>query len=146
MNVWTTIQVRTVQYRSGWRCGEKWPPWDLGPVIDYSWRAGHVAHPHRRITRYTGAALMLNELVGIEGAKGNEFFPPTSMQIANIAGVGTRSYNVEFPASSSVQLNFRFSTELTDEMIKARVPGAARKISAALYLDWWLFTAADAAR
>ncbi len=44
---------------------------------------------------------------------------PTSMQIANVQA-GTGSNNV-IPGDMYVQFNFRFSTELTDEMIKARV-------------------------
>ena len=62
---------------------------------------------------------MLAELVNIEWDKGNEFFPPTSMQIANVQS-GTGSNNV-IPGDMFVQFNFRFSTELTDEMIKSRV-------------------------
>jgi acetylornithine deacetylase/succinyl-diaminopimelate desuccinylase-like protein len=41
------------------------------------------------------------------------------MQIANVQA-GTGSNNV-IPGDMYVQFNFRFSTELTDEMIKARV-------------------------
>ena len=72
---------------------------------------------------------MLAELVNIEWDKGNEFFPPTSMQIANVQS-GTGSNNV-IPGDMFVQFNFRFSTELTDEMIKSRVI-ALWKIPAAL--------------
>ena len=61
----------------------------------------------------------LNELVAIEWDRGNEFFPPTSMRIANVQA-GTGSNNV-IPGDLYVQFNFRFSTELTDAMIKRRV-------------------------
>ena len=80
---------------------------------------GHVAYPHLADNPVHRAAPMLNDLVEIEWDNGNEFFPPTSMQIANVKA-GTGSNNV-IPGDCFVQFNFRFSTELTDEMIKARV-------------------------
>ncbi len=80
---------------------------------------GHVAYPHLADNPVHRAAPMLAELVNIEWDKGNEFFPPTSMQIANVQS-GTGSNNV-IPGDMFVQFNFRFSTELTDEMIKTRV-------------------------
>jgi succinyl-diaminopimelate desuccinylase len=45
---------------------------------------GHVAYPHLADNPVHRAAPMLNELVAIEWDQGNEFFPATSMQIANI--------------------------------------------------------------
>lgn len=97
---------------------------------------GHVAYPHLADNPVHRAAPMLNELVGIEWDKGNEFFPPTSMQIANIKA-GTGSNNV-IPGDLFVQFNFRFSTELTDEMIKARVIALLEKYQLRYTLDWWL--------
>ena len=67
----------------------------------------------------------------IEWDKGNEFFPPTSMQIANVKA-GTGSNNV-IPGDIFVQFNFRFSTELTDEMIKSASDRPAGEIPAALH-------------
>ena len=45
---------------------------------------GHVAYPHLADNPVHRAAPFLNELVAIEWDQGNEFFPATSMQIANI--------------------------------------------------------------
>ncbi|WP_268605073.1 peptidase dimerization domain-containing protein, partial [Escherichia coli] len=80
---------------------------------------GHVAYPHLADNPVHRAMPALNELVAIEWDRGNEFFPPTSMQIANVQA-GTGSNNV-IPGDLYVQFNFRFSTELTDAMIKQRV-------------------------
>lgn len=52
-----------------------------------------MAYPHLADNPVHRAAPMLNELVGIEWDQGNEFFPATSMQIANIQA-GTGSNNV----------------------------------------------------
>lgn len=62
--------------------------------------------------------------------RGNDFFPATSMQVANIRA-GTGSNNV-IPGELFVQFNFRFSTELTDEMIKERVHALLESISYAI--------------
>ena len=50
---------------------------------------------------------------------GNEFFPPTSFQIANING-GTGASNV-IPGALEVMFNFRYSTEVTAEILIERV-------------------------
>ena len=95
-----------------------------------------MAYPHLADNPVHRAAPMLSELVSIEWDKGNEFFPPTSMQIANVKA-GTGSNNV-IPGDCFVQFNFRFSTELTDEMIKARVIALLEKYQLRYTVDWWL--------
>ena len=86
--------------------------------------------------RYIAQHLSFNELVAIEWDQGNDFFPATSMQIANIQA-GTGSNNV-IPGELFVQFNFRFSTELTDEMIKAQVLALLEKHQLRYTVDWWL--------
>ena len=78
----------------------------------------------------------LNELVAIEWDRGNEFFPPTSMQIANVQA-GTGSNNV-IPGDLYVQFNFRFSTELTDAMIKQRVEELLERHQLNYSIEWRL--------
>jgi len=67
---------------------------------------------------------------------GNEYFPQTTMQIANING-GTGAENV-VPGDLSVQFNFRYSSELTDEMIKAKVEAILQKHDLNYTLNWRL--------
>ncbi|HCC11507.1 MAG TPA: succinyl-diaminopimelate desuccinylase, partial [Atlantibacter hermannii] len=71
-----------------------------------------------------------------EWDQGNAFFPPTSMQVANIKA-GTGSNNV-IPGDLFIQFNFRFSTELTDEMIKQRVVEILDRHQLRYSVDWWL--------
>ncbi|OMQ21829.1 succinyl-diaminopimelate desuccinylase [Serratia oryzae] len=97
---------------------------------------GHVAYPHLADNPVHRAMPALNELVAIEWDQGNEFFPPTSMQIANVQA-GTGSNNV-IPGDLFVQFNFRFSTELTDAMIKQRVQELLDRHQLNYTLDWWL--------
>ena len=97
---------------------------------------GHVAYPQRVKNPVHLAAPALAELSTTEWDRGNEFFPPTSMQIANIQA-GTGSNNV-IPGDLKVQFNFRFSTELTDEAIKARVAALLDKHQLRYTVDWWI--------
>jgi succinyl-diaminopimelate desuccinylase len=80
---------------------------------------GHVAYPHLADNPVHKAAPALAELANTVWDKGNEFFPPTSFQIANIHA-GTGASNV-IPGEMKVQFNFRFSTELDEAKIKAKV-------------------------
>ncbi|RKS87119.1 succinyldiaminopimelate desuccinylase [Orbus hercynius] len=97
---------------------------------------GHVAYPHLADNPVHRFAPALNELVNTEWDKGNEYFPATSMQVANING-GTGAENV-IPGDLAVQFNFRYSSELTDEIIKQRVEQILHKHNLNYSLRWRL--------
>ncbi|MBY5993928.1 succinyl-diaminopimelate desuccinylase [Ferrimonas balearica] len=80
---------------------------------------GHVAYPHLADNPVHKAAPALAELSAMEWDQGNEFFPPTSFQIANLHA-GTGAPNV-VPGELTVQFNFRYSTEVTAHELEARV-------------------------
>ncbi|WOT03706.1 succinyl-diaminopimelate desuccinylase [Shewanella youngdeokensis] len=80
---------------------------------------GHVAYPHLADNPIHKAAPALDELARMKWDNGNEFFPPTSFQIANING-GTGASNV-IPGALEVMFNFRYSTEVTAEVLIERV-------------------------
>ena len=82
-------------------------------------KQGHVAYPHLAKNPFHACAATLADLVEEVWDEGNEFFPPTSFQIANLH-MGTGADNV-IPGSLSAQFNLRFSTELNEEKIQARV-------------------------
>ncbi|ABE55098.1 succinyldiaminopimelate desuccinylase [Shewanella denitrificans OS217] len=82
---------------------------------------GHVAYPHLADNPIHKAAPALTELAQMHWDNGNEFFPPTSFQIANING-GTGASNV-IPGNLEVMFNFRYSTEVTADELIARVLG-----------------------
>ncbi len=88
-----------------------------------------------RITLFIAPRLFLMNW-SLSSDRGNDFFPATSMQVANIRA-GTGSNNV-IPGELFVQFNFRFSTELTDEMIKERVHALLEKHQLRYTVDWWL--------
>ena len=65
---------------------------------------------------------------------GNEFFPPTSLQIANIRA-GTGSNNV-IPGELYVQFNLRYCTEVTDEIIRQKVAEMLQKHNLKYRINW----------
>lgn len=95
---------------------------------------GHVAYPHLADNPVHRALPALNELAAKQWDNGNAFFPPTSMQIANIQA-GTGSNNV-IPGELFVQFNFRFSTELTDGLIRQQVAELLDSHQLHYTLDW----------
>ncbi|MFV4844963.1 succinyl-diaminopimelate desuccinylase [Edwardsiella tarda] len=97
---------------------------------------GHVAYPHLADNPVHRAAPMLAELVAIEWDRGNDFFPPTSLQIANLAA-GTGSNNV-IPGELYVQFNLRFSTESSVESIQQRVTALLERHGLRYTLNWSL--------
>ena len=97
---------------------------------------GHVAYPHLADNPVHRFAPALNELVNTTWDEGNEYFPQTTMQVANING-GTGAENV-IPGDLSVQFNFRYSSELTDTQIKERVEQILQKYNLKYTLNWRL--------
>lgn len=95
---------------------------------------GHVAYPHLAENPVHKAAPFLTELTQYQWDKGNEFFPPTSLQIANIQA-GTGSNNV-IPGELYVQFNLRYCTEVTDEMIKDKVAEMLQKHDLKYRIEW----------
>ncbi|TNH05915.1 succinyl-diaminopimelate desuccinylase [Testudinibacter sp. TR-2022] len=95
---------------------------------------GHVAYPHLAENPVHKSLAMLDELVNIEWDRGNDFFPPTTLQIANIHS-GTGSNNV-IPGELLVQFNLRFSTEMTAELIQRRVVDLLAQYGLQYRLDW----------
>jgi succinyl-diaminopimelate desuccinylase len=99
-------------------------------------KQGHVAYPQRALNPLHAFAPILAELVAEEWDQGNDFFPPTSLQVANL-NVGTGAENV-IPGALTAQFNLRFSTELDAETIKRRVTAILDKGGFDYELKWRL--------
>src|SRR3954466_3039998 len=80
---------------------------------------GHIADPHLSRNPIHEFAPALSELAGGKWDDGNEYFPPTTWQVSNIAA-GTGANNV-IPGELRVSFNFRFSTASAAETLKVRV-------------------------
>ena len=78
----------------------------------------HIAYPERGRNPIHQALPALAELAATEWDRGNEYFSPTSFQIAQVhAGAGAVN---TIPGSLDVLFNFRFSTESTVDGLKQR--------------------------
>lgn len=99
-------------------------------------KQGHVAYPHLVKNPIHLAAPALAELSTEVWDEGNEFFPPTSFQISNIHA-GTGATNV-VPGHVDIEFNFRFSTEVTADELKARVRDILDKHGLEWDIDWIL--------
>lgn len=97
---------------------------------------GHVAYPHRVKNPIHLAALALAELVATTWDAGNEYFPPTSLQISN-AHAGTGAGNV-VPGSFEILFNFRFSTASRVEDLQSRVHALLDRHGLDYMLQWTL--------
>jgi len=97
---------------------------------------GHVAYPQLADNPIHRVVPALAKLSSTEWDHGNEFFPATSFQISNIHS-GTGANNV-IPGQVEVEFNFRFSTELTAEIIQQRVEAILDKHELKYHLNWTL--------
>jgi succinyl-diaminopimelate desuccinylase len=97
---------------------------------------GHVAYPHLARNPIHAAAPVIAELAAAQWDNGNDHFPPTSFQISNLHA-GTGATNV-IPGEAVIDLNFRFSTESTPEMLKARVAEILARLDVEHRIAWTL--------
>ncbi|MGD8419194.1 MAG: succinyl-diaminopimelate desuccinylase [Gammaproteobacteria bacterium] len=95
---------------------------------------GHVAYPHKVDNPIHRAMPALHELARHQWDQGNEFFPPTSLQISNI-NAGTGAHNV-VPGHAEVLFNLRYSTEIDDEHIIATTRAILDKHELDYDIEW----------
>lgn len=95
---------------------------------------GHIAYPQLADNPIHKAVPALAALTQIEWDKGNDYFPPTSLQISNIQS-GTGATNV-IPGECKIMFNFRFSTEHTPETLKLGVINCLNAFDLDYELNW----------
>jgi len=108
----------------------------LGAVLTIKGVQGHIAYPHLADNPIHRALPALHALASETWDQGNEFFPPTSLQISNING-GTGATNV-IPGTVEVQFNFRFSTEVTEQQLRQRTQDILQAGQLEYELQWHL--------
>ncbi|MBN2647572.1 MAG: succinyl-diaminopimelate desuccinylase [Thiotrichales bacterium] len=107
---------------------------------------GHIAYPDLADNPIHALIPALEQLVKVHWDNGNEYFPPTSLQISNVHA-GTGATNV-IPGSIEVLFNFRFSTEHTAEDLQRSVESILDQHNLNYQLEWQIsghpfITAAD---
>ena len=106
----------------------------LGATLTIKGVQGHIAYPHLADNPIHRALPALQELTNEVWDEGNEFFPPTTMQISNING-GTGATNV-IPGELHLLFNFRFSTEVTDVELRRRTEAILDAHGLDYELEW----------
>ncbi|WP_180028069.1 succinyl-diaminopimelate desuccinylase [Acinetobacter sp. YH16032] len=99
-------------------------------------KQGHVAYPHLAINPIHTASKAIAELCETEWDQGNEYFPATSFQISNISA-GTGATNV-VPGTMDLLFNFRYSTEVTADELKARTHEILDRHGVEYDIEWTL--------
>ncbi|MGQ9426099.1 succinyl-diaminopimelate desuccinylase [Gilvimarinus sp. F26214L] len=97
---------------------------------------GHIAYPHMADNPIHRVAAPMAALSTEHWDHGNEYFPATSFQISNING-GTGATNV-IPGTVHLRTNFRFSTEVTEEVLRERTEAILNKFDIDYELRWEL--------
>lgn len=108
----------------------------LGATLHIKGVQGHVAYPHLARNPIHQAMPALDALVNEHWDAGNDFFPATSFQISNLRA-GTGATNV-IPGDVEVVFNFRFSTEVTSDELKARTETILDQHGLEYQIDWTL--------
>ncbi|MFT0696153.1 succinyl-diaminopimelate desuccinylase [Acinetobacter bereziniae] len=108
----------------------------LNAILTVKGKQGHVAYPHLAINPIHTASKALAELCDTVWDNGNEYFPATSFQVSNIQA-GTGATNV-VPGTMTVTFNFRYSTEVTADQLKARVLEILDRHQVSYDIEWTL--------
>ncbi|MDH2019301.1 succinyl-diaminopimelate desuccinylase [Acinetobacter ursingii] len=108
----------------------------LNGVLTVQGKQGHVAYPHLARNPIHLAAAAIDELCQTIWDEGNQYFPATTFQISNIHS-GTGATNV-VPGTLEVTFNFRYSTEVTAEILKQRVIDLLNRHGLEYHIDWTL--------
>lgn len=95
---------------------------------------GHIAYPQLARNPIHELAPALLELTARQWDQGNSDFPPTSFQVSNIQA-GTGAANV-IPGVLELQFNFRYSTEVTAEQLRAEVQAVLDRHGLHYEIDW----------
>ena len=108
----------------------------LGCTMTVKGKQGHVAYPQFASNPIHSAMPAIAALSNEVWDQGNPFFPATSFQVSNINS-GTGATNV-IPGELTAVFNFRFSTEVTDQILRQRTEAILDAYGLDYTLDWKL--------
>jgi len=95
---------------------------------------GHVAYPQLADNPIHRCLPVLQALCQQQWDQGNDFFPPTTFQLAYIhAGTGTDNV---IPGELEIIFNFRYSTELTHTQLQEQVSALLDAYGVHYHLSW----------
>ena len=99
-------------------------------------KQGHVAYPHLADNPIRRLAPALHELFETTWDEGNDYFPPTTFEVVEIAS-SAGAPNV-IPASLSARFNFRYSTEWHHDELRRQVQAMLDAHDLPYSLTWHL--------
>ena len=108
----------------------------LSAKLTITGQQGHVAYPHLASNAIHNAAPFIDQITQQVWDQGNDYFPPTTFQISNIHA-GTGANNV-IPGKIVIDCNFRFSTEMTVEILQERFEALLKQLNIDYEVDWHL--------
>lgn len=94
----------------------------LSAKIHLHGKQGHVAYPHLADNPIHTISPVLAQLSTTHWDSGNAHFPPTSMQVTYLHSGGHASNII--PGELELHLNFRYSTEQTEHLLKEKLHSA----------------------
>ena len=97
---------------------------------------GHVAYPDDARNPIHESASAIYSLISKRWDKGNDYFPPTSLQFSNMQA-GTGAANV-IPSSANYHFNIRFNNEQTVEGIQSWVADELERHDIKFEIAWQL--------
>lgn len=108
----------------------------LSAKINLHGKQGHVAYPHLADNPIHKISPVLSDLTSMEWDKGNDAFPPTSMQITYLNSGGFAGNII--PGELTFHLNFRYSTEQSEKSLKDKVLSAFDRHNLEPFIEWRL--------
>jgi len=108
----------------------------LNAKIKVHGKQGHVAYPHLADNPIHKISSVLHELTSTQWDQGNNYFPPTSMQITYLESGGHASNII--PGELELHLNFRYSTEQTEQILKEKIIAIFNKQDLNPSIEWRL--------
>lgn len=97
---------------------------------------GHVAYPEEANNPIHKVLTALSAMTDRQWDTGNDFYPPTSLQISNING-GTGATNV-IPGELNIDFNFRFNTEQTAAGLRNAIEEILQTHGVTFDIQWQL--------
>ncbi len=95
---------------------------------------GHVAYPEKANNPIHASLTALQNIIDTQWCDGNQTFPATSLQIANV-NAGTGATNV-IPGHMELSFNFRYSPETTAQALKDGINQHLNKHNLEYELTW----------
>lgn len=108
----------------------------LSAKISLHGKQGHVAYPHLADNPIHKISAALAKLTATVWDEGNSYFPPTSMQITYLNSGGHASNII--PGELTLHLNFRYSTEQTQNSLKDKVTAIFNEFNLNPDIEWRL--------